>query len=69
MIDSRQTSRFFFKQKTAYEMTSSLVGSTKGTRAVRWGVAKNIVMGWFITMPAAALVAAGAYWIVELAFG
>jgi PiT family inorganic phosphate transporter len=45
------------------------VGSTKGSRAVRWGVAKNIVMGWFITMPAAALVAAVAYWVIKLAFG
>jgi PiT family inorganic phosphate transporter len=36
---------------------------------VRWGVAKNIVAGWFITMPAAALVAAACYGIVKLAFG
>ncbi len=37
--------------------------------AVRWGVAKNIILGWFITMPAAAGVAALSYWIVDLAFG
>jgi PiT family inorganic phosphate transporter len=35
---------------------------------VRWGVAKNIVLGWFITMPAAALVAAAGYGVVYLAF-
>ncbi|WP_432146352.1 inorganic phosphate transporter [Streptomyces sp. bgisy084] len=67
------TASFMFQApiSTTHVITSAImgVGSTKGTRAVRWGVAKNIVMGWFITMPAAALVAAGSYWIVELAFG
>ncbi|MGA5565725.1 inorganic phosphate transporter [Streptomyces platensis] len=67
------TASFMFHApiSTTHVITSAImgVGSTKGTRAVRWGVAKNIVMGWFITMPAAALVAAAGYWIVELAFG
>ncbi|MFF2812667.1 anion permease [Streptomyces sp. NPDC058000] len=56
---------------TTHVITASImgVGSTKGSRAVRWGVAKNIVMGWFITMPAAALVAALAFWLIKLAFG
>ncbi|MFE6741662.1 inorganic phosphate transporter [Streptomyces tubercidicus] len=67
------TASFMFHApiSTTHVITSAImgVGSTKGPRAVRWGVAKNIVMGWFITMPAAALVAAFAYWIVELAFG
>ncbi|AZS73451.1 anion permease [Streptomyces lydicus] len=67
------TASFMFQApiSTTHVITSAImgVGSTKGTRAVRWGVAKNIVMGWFITMPAAALVAALSYWVVELAFG
>ncbi|WP_310717895.1 inorganic phosphate transporter [Streptomyces lydicus] len=56
---------------TTHVITASImgVGSTKRPRAVRWGVAKNIVMGWFITMPAAALVAALAYSLIALAFG
>ncbi|MCK7624561.1 inorganic phosphate transporter [Streptomyces sp. RS10V-4] len=56
---------------TTHVITASImgVGSTKRPRAVRWGVAKNIVMGWFITMPAAALVAALAFWLIKLAFG
>jgi PiT family inorganic phosphate transporter len=29
---------------------------------VRWGVAGNIVLAWVITIPAAALIAALAYW-------
>ncbi|MGG7572147.1 inorganic phosphate transporter [Streptomyces sirii] len=67
------TASFMFHApiSTTHVITSAImgVGSTKGSRAVRWGVAKNIVMGWFITMPAAALVAAMAYWLVQLAFG
>ncbi|MEV0370999.1 inorganic phosphate transporter [Streptomyces sp. NPDC050636] len=67
------TASFMFHApiSTTHVITSGImgVGSTKGTRAVRWGVAKNIVMGWFITMPAAALVAAVSFWIVQLAFG
>ncbi|MFI0723988.1 anion permease [Streptomyces sp. NPDC021224] len=56
---------------TTHVITSSImgVGATRRVKAVRWGVAKNIVAGWFITMPAAALVAAGCYWIVALVFG
>ncbi|MFG2286467.1 anion permease [Streptomyces sp. NPDC048595] len=67
------TASFMFHApiSTTHVITSAImgVGSTKGSRAVRWGVAKNIVMGWFITMPAAALVAAMAFWLVQLAFG
>ncbi|MEV6566532.1 inorganic phosphate transporter [Streptomyces kronopolitis] len=67
------TASFMFQApiSTTHVITSAImgVGSTKRPRAVRWGVAKNIVMGWFITMPAAALVAAFSYWLVALAFG
>ncbi|CAM5246526.1 Putative low-affinity inorganic phosphate transporter OS=Streptomyces glaucescens OX=1907 GN=pit PE=4 SV=1 [Streptomyces glaucescens] len=44
------------------------VGATKRVNAVRWGVAKNIVLGWFVAMPAAATVAAASYGLVHLAF-
>ncbi|MFE9173534.1 inorganic phosphate transporter [Streptomyces kebangsaanensis] len=55
---------------TTHVITSAImgVGATKRVNAVRWGVAKNIVLGWFITMPAAALVAACAFWLIRLAF-
>jgi PiT family inorganic phosphate transporter len=55
---------------TTHVITSAImgVGATKRVNAVRWGVAKNIVLGWFITMPAAALVAAASFWVVDLAF-
>ncbi|MEU4496830.1 inorganic phosphate transporter [Streptomyces sp. NBC_00210] len=56
---------------TTHVITSAImgVGATKRVNAVRWGVAKNIVMGWFITMPAAAIVAALSYGLVYLIFG
>lgn len=56
---------------TTHVITSAImgVGATKRVKAVRWGVAKNIVGGWFITMPAAALVAAACFYVVRLVFG
>ncbi|MER5637377.1 inorganic phosphate transporter [Kitasatospora sp. NPDC002227] len=64
---------FVFKApiSTTHVITSAIMGAgaTKRVRAVRWGVAKNIVLGWFITMPAAALVAAVCYWITNAIFG
>ncbi|MFJ7178284.1 anion permease [Streptomyces massasporeus] len=66
------TSAFLFKApiSTTHVITSAImgVGATKRVNAVRWGVAKNIILGWFITMPAAAMVAAASFWIVNLAF-
>jgi PiT family inorganic phosphate transporter len=54
---------------TTHLITASImgVGATKRPKAVRWGVARNIVLGWIITMPAAAAVAALSYLLVHLA--
>jgi PiT family inorganic phosphate transporter len=56
---------------TTHVITSAImgVGATKRVKAVRWGVAKNIVMGWFITMPAAGCAAALVYGVIHLVFG
>ncbi|MFF3467511.1 anion permease [Streptomyces sp. NPDC002619] len=66
------TTAYLFKApiSTTHAITSAImgVGATKRVNAVRWGVAKNIVLGWFITMPAAALVAALAFGVVKLTF-
>ncbi|MCX4584378.1 inorganic phosphate transporter [Streptomyces sp. NBC_01481] len=66
-------SAFLFQApiSTTHVITSAIMGAgaTKRVNAVRWGVAKNIVMGWFITMPAAACVAALSYGLVYLVFG
>ncbi|MCZ7417470.1 MULTISPECIES: inorganic phosphate transporter [unclassified Streptomyces] len=56
---------------TTHLITSAImgVGATRRVKAVRWGVAKNIVAGWFITMPAAAAVAALGYGLTYLVVG
>ena len=44
---------------TTHTITGAIVGvgATRGTRAVRWGVAGRIIWAWILTIPAAALVA------------
>ncbi|MFI5386023.1 MAG: inorganic phosphate transporter [Fimbriimonadales bacterium] len=42
------------------------VGAAKRMSAVRWQVAINMVVAWFVTIPAAALVAAVAYGLISL---
>ena len=41
------------------------VGATKRFSAVRWGVAGTMVWAWILTIPASALVAAGAYALID----
>jgi PiT family inorganic phosphate transporter len=38
------------------------VGSVRRFSAVRWGVARSIVIAWILTIPASAIVA-GAVWL------
>jgi inorganic phosphate transporter, PiT family len=53
---------------TTHTITGAIVGvgSTKRLSAVRWGVAGRIVWAWVITIPAAGLIAAAAYYISKL---
>ncbi|HEY6917301.1 MAG TPA: inorganic phosphate transporter [Allosphingosinicella sp.] len=50
---------------TTHTITGAIVGvgSARRVSAVRWGVASNIVVAWVITLPAAALIGAGFYWL------
>ena len=41
-------------------------GASESVRKIRWQIAANIVMSWFLTIPAAGVVAAGVYCIVKL---
>ncbi len=52
---------------TTQVITSSVVGvgATRRFSAVRWGVAANIVCAWLFTIPAAALVAAAAWYALH----
>jgi PiT family inorganic phosphate transporter len=53
---------------TTHTITGAIVGvgAARRTSAVHWGVASNIVVAWILTMPAAALIAAGVYGIAVL---
>jgi inorganic phosphate transporter, PiT family len=52
---------------TTQAITGSIMGAgaTKGRKAVRWGVAGNILVAWVLTIPMSALVAAVVYWVVH----
>ena len=52
---------------TTQTITASIlgVGATKRLSAVRWGVAGNIAVAWVLTIPAAALFAAVAFWVIH----
>jgi PiT family inorganic phosphate transporter len=54
---------------TTHTVTGSIVGvgSARRISAVRWGVARGIVVAWGITLPASAAVAALFYWLGVLA--
>jgi PiT family inorganic phosphate transporter len=51
---------------TTHTITGSIVGvgATRRLSAVKWGVAGRIVWAWLLTIPAAAFVAAVAFWII-----
>ncbi len=53
---------------TTHTITGSIVGvgSAKRFSAVKWGVAGRIVWAWVLTIPAAAAIAAGSYFVVLL---
>ena len=50
---------------TTHTITGSIVGvgSARGVKAVRWGVAGSIVWAWLLTIPCSAFMAAVAWWI------
>jgi inorganic phosphate transporter, PiT family len=52
---------------TTHTITGAIVGvgATKGTRAVRWGVAGRIIWAWIFTIPASAAVAALFYGVTR----
>ena len=53
---------------TTHVITSAVMGAgaTKRFSAVRWGVARSIVLAWVLTFPMAGLVAAACYEILHL---
>jgi len=64
------TAHFGMPVSTTHVISSAImgVGSARGPKGVRWGVARTILLAWIVTLPAAGAVAAVA-WIVLHAFG
>ncbi len=52
---------------TTHVVSSSIMGVGAGQRmsAVRWGVAKNIMLAWLITIPASAVMAALSFFLIR----
>lgn len=56
---------------TTHTITGAIVGvgAARRTSAVRWNIASSIVVAWVVTLPAAALIAAGFYELTKLFAG
>ena len=56
---------------TTHIITSAIMGAgaTKRFSAVRWGVARSIIVAWILTFPMAGLVAAACYEILDAIIG
>jgi len=64
------TAHFGMPVSTTQVISGSImgVGASQGARAVRWGVARRILYAWILTIPAAGILAALA-WVVLNAIG
>jgi PiT family inorganic phosphate transporter len=53
---------------TTHTITGSIigVGATKRLSAVRWGVTRNLLFAWIITIPISAIVAGMCYYILSI---
>jgi PiT family inorganic phosphate transporter len=61
------TALFGIPVSTTHSITGSIigVGATQRLSAVRWGVARNIVIAWITTIPASALMAALCHELID----
>ncbi|CCW17486.1 Probable low-affinity inorganic phosphate transporter [Sphingobium indicum BiD32] len=52
---------------TTHTITGAIVGvgASRRLSAVRWNIASRIIIAWVVTLPAAALIGAGFYWITR----
>ncbi len=62
-------SRFGFPLSTTHVLSASItgVGSTRRLSAVRWGIARSILLAWILTFPACGIVAWGCAEIIKFA--
>jgi PiT family inorganic phosphate transporter len=59
-------SHFGIPVSTTHTITGAILGTgaVQNPARVRWGLATNLVYAWLLTIPAAGLVAAGAYYFI-----
>jgi PiT family inorganic phosphate transporter len=59
--------RLGYPVSTTHVIAGSVMGAgaTRRLSAVRWGVARSMMIAWLLTIPAAAIVAAAMYWPVQ----
>jgi len=64
------TAIFGIPVSTTHTITGAImgVGSTTRISAVRWGVAREIVIAWILTIPMSALISAISFYIINLFF-
>ena len=64
------TAHFGMPVSTTQVIASAImgVGASQGARAVRWGVARRILIAWILTLPMAAVLGAVA-WVILNALG
>jgi PiT family inorganic phosphate transporter len=61
-------SHFGMPVSTTHVISSAImgVGASDRLSAVRWGVAGNIIIAWILTIPASALAAAIAFYVLDV---
>jgi PiT family inorganic phosphate transporter len=61
------SSHFGYPLSSTHVISGGIMGAGAAKRfsAVRWGVAGNIVAAWTLTLPAAGLFGAGAWWLAD----
>ena len=52
---------------TTHVITTSImgVGTTRGTSAVKWGMARSIIWAWFLTIPISALIGYSSFFLIS----
>jgi PiT family inorganic phosphate transporter len=66
------TSQLGMPVSTTHVISSAImgVGSARGPKGVRWGVARRILLAWVVTIPASAIVAALSWFVLHtIGFG
>ena len=65
------TAHFGFPVSTTHVISTSImgVGATQRLSAVRWGLTRDILVAWVLTLPAAGLIGGGCALLSQYAFG